>query len=247
MIPIKTQSMIELMRRGGKILADAHRLIEDNIKEGVTTARLDQLARKYIEDAGAKPSFLGMYGFPASACISIDNEVIHGIPSGTRRLTEGMIVSVDLGVYYGGFHTDAARSHGVGRMPEEKQRLIDATRQSFFEGINGLKAGSYSGGIGERIERYVRQFNYGIVREYCGHGVGADLHEDPNIPNYAGSRGARLSAGTALAIEPMINMGKDAIWLSDDGWTVFTGDGLPSAHYENTVIITETGVEIITL
>ena len=247
MITIKSSSELNIMRQSGKILSKTFELLQTHIKPGVTTGELDNMAKDFMSKNNSYPTFLNYNGFPRSICISIDEEVVHGIPS-KRKLADGQIVSVDVGVNFEGFNTDAARTYAVGEISKEKQKLIDVTEQCFFEAIKDLKAGSRVGDIGRAIESYAKSFGYGVVRALVGHGVGRSLHEDPQIPNYkTSSQGERLKSGMTLAIEPMINMGTyDVDWLND-GWTVVTLDKKPSAHYENTVIITDDGVEIITL
>lgn len=246
MIKTKTQKDIERMRISGKILAGVFDIMKDNIRPGVTTKFLDKLAHEYILKHDAKPSFLGYSGFPASICTSVDSIVVHGIPSETQVLEEGQIIGIDVGVQYKGLHTDAARTFAVGKISEEKQRLIDVTEQSFFEGLKGLKAGSRIGDIGGRIQTFVEKHGFSVVRDLVGHGVGHNLHEDPAVPNYGliGS-GQKLPANCTLAIEPMVNVGTPNVRF-DGMWNVETADKRPSAHYENTILITDEGIEILT-
>ena len=245
MIYIKSDEEIKLMRKPCEIVRDVLNLVEDKIRAGMTTKELDKIAYDYITSCGAKPSFLGLYGFPATTCISIDEEVVHGFPS-DRIIEEDQIVSVDVGAFYNGFHGDAARSLYVGEISAEKKRLIDVTRECFFEGIKGICIGSALGDIGAQVQVHAEKNGYGVVREMVGHGVGKKLHEDPSVPNF-GRRGTgiRLKRNMTLAIEPMITMGDYAVEI--DGWKCVTRDGKPSAHYENTVLIGENGVEILTL
>ena len=245
MIYIKTDKEVELMREPCKILRDALLLAEDKIRAGMTTGELDEIVRSYITSYGAKPSFLGLYGFPKSTCISIDEQVVHGIP-GDRIIKEGEIVSVDVGVYLNGFHGDAARSFYVGQIDPMKKKLIDVTKECFFKGIEGICIGSPLGDIGAQIQAHAEANGFSVVREMVGHGIGRKVHEDPNVPNY-GRRGTgvRLKRNMALAIEPMVNMGTYEVDIN--GWDCITRDRKPSAHYENTVVITDNGVEILTL
>lgn len=245
MIHIKTDSEIGLMREACAITRDVLLLVEDRLRAGMTTKELDKIAYDYITSCGARPSFLGLYGFPATCCISIDEEVVHGIPS-DRVIEEGQIVSVDVGAYINGFHGDAARSFYVGDIEPEKKRLIEVTKQSFFEGIKGICIGSSLGDIGSQVQTYAESNGFSVVRDMVGHGVGRQLHEDPSVPNYGKKgTGIRLKRNMTLAIEPMINMGGYEIDI--DGWKCVTRDGKPSAHYENTVLIGDGGVEILTL
>ena len=248
MIKIKTEKEIELMRIAGRITRDTLKLLEEHSKPNISTAELDKIAFDYIIGQGAKPSFKNYGGFPASICASINEEVVHGIPSKTRILKEGDILSVDVGACYKGYHGDAARTFGVGKIDAKKKKLIKVTEESFFKGIKNIKAGTFVGDISHQVQLYAEKNGYGVVRELIGHGVGRELHEEPNVPNYgvAGS-GPKLNAGATIAIEPMITMGKRQVVFSENGWTVSTKDGLPAAHYENTVLITDTGVEILTL
>lgn len=237
---------IELMRQSGKILAGVFDVLQPEIKPGVSTKHLDKIAHQYIIASGAKPSCLHYCGFPASICTSIDDVIVHGIPREDDILKEGQIIGVDVCVCYKGFHTDAARTFAVGKISETKQKLIDVTRQSFYEGIRGLKAGARVGDIGSKVQTYAEKFGFSVVRELVGHGVGHSLHEDPSIPNYGtAGLGAKLPANATVAIEPMINAGKKDV-VFNGMWDVRTRDGEPSAHYENTVLITEDGVEVLT-
>ncbi len=218
------------------------------VREGVSTKEIDEKIRAFIERSGAKPSFLGYGGFPASACISINDEVIHGIPSKKRILNEGDIVKVDVGAFYRGFHGDAARTIPVGKVSSEALKLMDVTRNSFFEGIKNLKAGGRIGDVGSSIQGVVESNGFSVVKKYIGHGIGRELHESPDVPNFGtAGRGVRLCTGMALAIEPMVNVGSSEVFELDDGWTVKTRDGSLSAHYENTVALTSEGVMILTL
>ena len=246
MITLKSSHEIDLMRRSGKITAAARALAGEMVKPGVTTQEINDAVERFIRQQGAVPSFLHYNGYPASACISVNDEIIHGIP-GKRVLQEGDIVSVDVGAYIGGFHGDCAATFPCGRISPEAQRLIDVTRQSFFEGIRFAREGQRLQDISAAVQSYVEQNGFSVVREYVGHGVGAKMHEPPEIPNYGhAGRGPRLLRGMTLAIEPMVNAGKAAIQVLPDGWTVKTVDGKWAAHYENTILITDGEPEILT-
>lgn len=246
-ITIKTQQQIEKMRIAGKILAQLDEILRNEIKPGITTKQLDTIAENYIRSQGAVPSFKGYGGFPASICTSVNDEIVHGIPS-LKMLKAGDIISIDMGAYIGGFHGDAARTYGVGEISDEAQKLIDVTRQSFFEGIQFAKSGCYLNEIGEAIQDYVEKNGFSVVRRYVGHGVGKNLHEDPEVPNYKTvKRGPKLQKAMTLAIEPMVNMGTYELKVMKDGWTAVTKDGKFSAHYENTVLITDEKPELLTL
>ncbi len=247
-VSIKSKREIELMRESCRLLAIVHKAMEEAIKPGISTLDIDRLGEKMIRELGCIPNFKNYHGYPASICVSVNDEVVHGIPSKHRILQEGDIVSLDAGLIYKGYHSDAARTHAVGKISSEAQQLIDVTRQSFFEGIKMAKAGNHLYDISNAIDAYVSQYGYGIVRDLVGHGIGTQLHEDPQIPNFAQKkRGLRLEPGMTLAIEPMINIGRaDVEWLDDD-WTVVTEDGSLSAHYENTILITDGEPEILTL
>lgn len=248
MIQIKNSDQIAIMKEAGRITAEALLAAREQVREGISTYELDKVIRNYIERAGAKPSFLGYAGFPGSACISINDEVIHGIPSKSRILKEGDIVKIDVGAYYKGFHGDSARTYPVGRVSEEALRLIKATEESFYEGIAAVKSGNRIGDVGSAIDSHVRKYGYSTVKKYIGHGIGRELHESPDVPNFGTpGRGVRICSGLALAIEPMVNIGTDRVLDDfDDGWTVKTADGKLSAHYENTVVLTDNGLIILT-
>ena len=247
-VSIKSEREIELMRQAGKILAKVHEELGQAIRPGISTWEINQLGEKLIRQYDCIPNFLNYHGYPASVCVSVNEEVVHGIPKKDVILKEGDIVSLDAGLIYKGYHSDAARTHIVGQVSPEVKKLVEETRNSFFEGIKMAKAGNHLYDISNAIDAYISQFGYGIVRDLVGHGIGTELHEDPQIPNFRQSRrGLKLQPGMTLAIEPMINMGRaDVEWLSDD-WTVVAEDGLPSAHYENTILITEGEPEILTL
>lgn len=247
MITLKSPAEIGYMRKSCAVIRDLLLYMEDKVKPGVSTKKLDEFVHDYIVGRGAKPSFLGYGGFPASACISIDDVVVHGIPS-SRRLEEGMIVGVDVGAILNGWQSDAARTFLVGEVSEEKRRLVDVTRESFFKGVEQFKAGGRLGDISHAIQVYNEERGYSMVRDLVGHGIGREMHEDPQVPNFGrAGHGVRLSVGMVLAIEPMVNMGTWKVETLDDGWTCVTQDGMPSAHYENTVALTENGAEILTL
>lgn len=248
MISIKTGRQIEKMRIACKLTRDALNMLEKHIKPGITTAELDKLAYNFIKSHNARPNFLHYDGFPASICTSINSVVVHGIPNKKAVLHEGDIISIDMGVEKDGYNGDAARTFPVGKISAEAQRLIDVTRQSFFEGIKYLKHGAKLGDLSYTIQAYVEDHGYSVVRDLVGHGIGTSLHEDPSVPNFGrAGRGVKLAAGMTLAIEPMVNAGKYNVLVLDDDWTVVTQDGELSAHYENTVLITKDGCEILTL
>jgi len=247
MIYLKSKNEIDKIRRSGRIVAELLNLLEKQIRPGITTKELDKFAEEFIISQGAKPSFKGYYGYPGSLCTSINEEVVHGIP-GDRILKEGDIISVDCGVFYEGFHSDAARTFAVGQITEEAKRLIEITEKSFYEGIKYAKAGNRIGDISNAIQTFVESNGFSVVRDYVGHGIGKELHEEPPVPNYGkAGRGPKLSVGMVLAIEPMVNMGTFAVIELDDGWTVVTADKKLSAHYENTIAILENGPEILTI
>ena len=246
MITLKSEKEIALMRRAGKITAAARALARDMVKPGVTTQQIDKAVFEFIKSQGAVPSFLNYHGYPGSACISVNDEVIHGIP-GKRVLKEVDIVSVDVGAYIGGFHGDCAGTYPCGQVSDEAMDLIRVTQQSFFEGIRYAREGHRLGDISAAIQSYAESHGYSIVREYVGHGIGRTLHEAPEVPNFGtAGRGTRLLRGMTLAVEPMVNAGGAAILNMADGWTVKTADGKYSAHYENTILITDGEPELLT-
>ena len=247
-VSIKSPREVELMREAGKILAKTHDELGKQLRPGMTTWEIDHLGEEIIRSYGCKPSFKNYNGFPASICVSVNDEVVHGIPDKKHYIKEGDIVSLDAGVIYKGYHSDAARTHGIGEISEEAERLIEVTKQSFYEGIKFAKPGNHLNDISTAIQKYAESFGYGVVRDLVGHGIGTHLHEDPEVPNFnMNRRGMRLRPGMTLAIEPMINAGTwEVEWLDDD-WTVVTADGALSAHYENTVLITNGEPEIFTL
>lgn len=247
MIILKRESDIAKMREAGKILAWTLRMVSGEIKPGVTPAKLDELADKLIREKGGKPSFLGYRGYPASTCISVNNVVIHGIPD-EKPLEEGDIIDLDFGVFKDGFHADSAWTFPVGKVSKAAERLLNITRESLMQGISKAKAGNKVGDIGSTVQKYVESNGYSVVRELVGHGIGKNLHEEPNVPNYGKpSSGAVLREGTTICIEPMVNEGTAEIVTLDDGWTMVTKDGKLSAHFEHTVAITREGPEILTL
>ena len=247
MIKIKNSEQINLMKRAGIITAEALLVAQDAIRPGISTKELDTKIRHYIEKCGATPSFLGYGGFPGSACISINDEVIHGIPSDKVILSEGDIVKIDVGARYRGYNGDSARTYPVGKVSEEALRLISVTERSFYEAMKFTRVGCRDGDIGHAVESFVISNGFSVVKEYVGHGVGAELHEDPQIPNYGNAgRGARLYSGMTLAIEPMVNVGVEGVRVMKDGWTVKTLDGKLSAHYENSVLVTDSDPIILT-
>ena len=248
-VSVKSAKEIELMRTSCKILAEVHEELGKALRPGMSTLDVDILAERLIREHDCIPNFLHYNGFPGSVCVSINDEVVHGIPKKSRIIKEGDIVSLDCGCIYKGYHSDAARTYGVGEISPELEKLIEETKNSFYAGIKKAIAGNHLNDICTAIEDYITPFGYGIVRELTGHGIGTCLHEDPAIPNFAmNKKGIRLVPGMTLAIEPMINLGRGDVIFHDDGWTCTTEDGLPSAHYENTILITEDGEpEILTI
>ena len=247
MIKLKNNEQLEIMKIAGRITGEALYLAGEAVKEGVTTLQLDTIVRTHIEKCGAKPSFLGYGGFPGSACVSVNEEVIHGIPSNKKILKEGDIVKIDVGAYYKGFHGDAARTFAVGKISEEAAKLIEATKECFYKGAEQAVINNRIGDIGSAVEAHALKNGLSVVKRYVGHGIGHELHEEPEVPNYgAAGKGARLYAGMVLAIEPMINQGVSSVRELADKWTVVTADGKLSAHYENTVAITENGPLLLT-
>ena len=245
-VTIKSQHEIELMREAGKILAEVHDEMAKIIRPGISTMDINRKGEEIIRSYDCIPSFLNYNGYPASICVSVNDEVVHGIPSKKRILQEGDIVSLDAGVIYKGYQSDAARTHAVGQISEEDQRLIDITKQSFFEGIKYAKAGNHLFEISKAIQDFVEANGYSVVRDLVGHGIGKNLHEEPQIPNFKPiGRGMKLRPGMTLAIEPMVNAGDYEVWVLEDDWTVVTQDSTKSAHYENTVLITEGEPELL--
>lgn len=247
MIIIKTDMEIEYMRRAGKLVGETLARLEEVVKPGITTAEIDRIAEEFILKNNAKPSFKGYQGFPASICASVNEEVVHGFPS-NRVLQEGDIISVDCGAILNGYQGDAARTIAVGKVSGDAQKLIDVTKESFFKGVEHAKVGNRLTDISSAVQVYVESFGYSVVRDFVGHGIGRDMHEDPEVPNFGRpGRGPKLSHGMVLAIEPMVNIGKYYVRVQPNGWTVVTEDGSLSAHYENTVAILNNGPEILTL
>ena len=247
MISIKTQRELEVMRQACKITAAARALAGKMVRPGVTTGQIDKAVHDFIVSQGAKPSFLHYQGYPASACISVNEVIIHGIP-GNRELKEGDIVSVDVGAYYKGFHGDCAATFACGRISDEAQRLIDVTKQSFFEGIKFARQGNRVSDISHAVQTYVEANGFSVVRAFVGHGVGEHLHEEPSVPNYgAPGKGPRLVKNMTIAVEPMVNMGTYDVRVLKDGWTTVTADGKLAAHYENSILITDGEPEILTV
>ena len=247
-VTIKSPREIELMREAGRILAKTHEELAKNLRPGMSTWDIDHMGEEIIRSYGCIPSFKNYNGYPASICVSVNDEVVHGIPHKEHFLDEGDIVSLDAGVIYKGYHSDAARTYGIGEIDDDAKKLIEVTRQSFFEGIKFAKAGNHLNDISAAIQKYAESFGFGVVRDPVGHGIGSHLHEDPEIPNFARKRkGILLQPGMTLAIEPMITEGSyEVVWLDDD-WTVMTEDGGWAAHYENTILITEGEPEILSL
>ena len=246
MIVLKSKREIEFIRDAGRISAQALALVGQNVKAGITTKELDDLARKFIEKSGAVPSFLGYNGYPATICASVNDEVVHGIPS-DRVLKEGDIVSIDLGAKYKGYHGDNAKTYAVGSVSREAQRLMDVTERSFYAGMEAFRTGNRLQDISQAVQDTAESAGFSVVRELVGHGIGQQLHEDPNVPNFVtGNKGPRLRTGMVLCIEPMINMGKRHTVTLDDGWTVKTKDASLSSHFEHTIALTDNGPEILT-
>ena len=247
MIQLKNAEQISAMQRAGRITAEALVLAGEAVKPGITTKHLDDIIRHHIEKSGARPSFLGYGGFPGSACISVNDQVIHGIPSKNVVMQEGDIVKVDTGAFIGGYHGDSARTFAVGNISAEAKRLIQVTEESFWQGLQKIEIGARLGDVGAAIEGHVKENGYSVVRKYVGHGIGRNLHESPDVPNYGTpGRGQRLMAGMTLAIEPMVCTGTGEVRELSDGWTVITNDGGLSAHYENTIALTENGIIVLT-
>ena len=246
MITLKSEHEIELMRRAGKITAAARALARDMVKPGVTTQQIDKAVYHFIKSQGATPSFLNYNGYPASVCVSVNDEIIHGIP-GKRVLKEGDIVSVDVGAYIGGFHGDCAGTYPCGQVSDQALDLIRVTQQSFFEGLKFAREGYRLSDISHAVQEYVESHGYSVVREYVGHGIGRRMHESPEVPNFGHpGHGPRLLRGMTIAVEPMVNAGSAAIRQMSDGWTVKTADGKNAAHYENTILITDGDPELLT-
>lgn len=245
MITIKSEREIELMKHAGYINYLTHKEVAKNIKPGISTKALNDIAHKFIISNGCTPSFLNYEGYPASICISINDEVVHGIPS-KRKIKDGDVVSVDIGVEYKGYHSDSANTYIVGKVSKEIEDLVNNTQKSLYEGLSVIKDGVKISDIGRKIEDFAKINNLGVVQELVGHGVGTDIHEDPDVPNYYTSDNTRLKSGMVIAVEPMLNLGTRHIYMEDDDWTIKTDDGLPSAHFEHTVLVTKDGYVILT-
>ena len=246
MISIKSEHEIELMRKAGYLVSLTHKYLKPFIKAGITTKELDKLAYDFIIEHGGVPSCLGYEGFPATLCTSINDEVVHGIPS-NRKLKNGDIITIDMVIGYKGYQGDAAWTYEVGDISPKKKYLMEHTENALYEGIKQVKPGNHIGDISNAIEEYAKKHNLGVIRELCGHGIGTDMHEDPDVPNYGKKgEGPRLKEGMVICIEPMLNLGTREIYMMDDNWTIKTDDGLPSAHYEHTILVTKDGYEILT-
>ena len=246
MISIKSDEEVELLRIAGEITGSTHNYLKPFIKPGITTLELDKLAEEYILSRGATPSFKGYDGFPGTVCASINNEVVHGIPSG-RTLKEGDIITLDIGACWNGYHGDSAWTYAVGEIDDKKKYLLEHTEKSLFKGLDAIHDGCHVGDIGYAVSKYAKEHGLGVVRELVGHGVGTDVHEEPDVPNY-GARGTGpvLKEGMVIAVEPMLNLGSRKVYILEDGWTIITADGKPSAHFEHTVLVTKDGYEILT-
>ena len=246
MISIKSDEEVELLRIAGEITGSTHNYLKPYIKPGITTLELDKLAEEYILSRGATPSFKGYDGFPGTVCASINNEVVHGIPSG-RTLKEGDIITLDIGACWKGYHGDSAWTYAVGEIDDKKKYLLEHTEKSLFKGLDAIHDGCHVGDIGYAVSKYANEHGLGVVRELVGHGVGTDVHEEPDVPNY-GARGTGpvLKEGMVIAVEPMLNLGSRKVYILEDGWTIITADGKPSAHFEHTVLVTKDGYEILT-
>lgn len=246
MISIKSEHEIELMRKAGYLVSLTHKYLKPFIKAGITTKELDKLAYDFIIEHGGVPSCLGYEGFPATLCTSVNDEVVHGIPS-NRKLKNGDIITIDMVIGYKGYQGDAAWTYEVGDISPKKKYLMKHTENALYEGIKQVKPGNHIGDISNAIEEYAKKHNLGVIRELCGHGIGTDMHEDPDVPNYGKKgEGPRLKEGMVICIEPMLNLGTREIYMMDDDWTIKTDDGLPSAHYEHTILVTKDGYEILT-
>lgn len=246
MIVLKSEREIELMKFAGHINYLTHKEVEKNLKVGISTSKLNDIADKFIRSKGCTPSFLNYEGYPKSICISINDEVVHGIPSKNRIIKNGDVVSIDIGVCYKGYHSDSANTYIVGNTSEDIISLVNNTKESLYEGLSVIKGGVHLNEIGTKIEAYAKKSNLGVVRELVGHGVGTDIHEDPDVPNYKTKDTTILKSGMVIAVEPMLTLGKRDIYMEDDDWTIKTVDGLPSAHFEHTVVVTDDGYEILT-
>lgn len=245
MISIKSEREIELMKFAGHINYLCHKEVAKNIRKGVTTKTLNDIAHKFIVDNNCTPSFLNYEGYPASICVSVNDEVVHGIP-GNRKLNDGDVVSIDIGVEYKGYHSDSANTYIVGKASKKVIDLVENTQKSLYKGLSVIKDGVKISDIGLQIEKFANENNLGVVLELVGHGVGTSIHEDPDVPNYYTNSNIKLKSGMVIAVEPMLNLGTHEIYMEDDGWTIKTDDGLPSAHFEHTVLVTKDGYVILT-
>lgn len=246
MITVKSDREIELMREAGKMVSKTHKYLKPYIKPGITTKELDRLAEEYILSMGGVPTCKGYEGFPATLCTSINDEVVHGIPS-NRKLKNGDIITIDMVIGYKGYQGDAAWTYAVGEIDEEKKYLMEHTEKALYEGIKEVKPGAHIGDISNAVECYANKYHLGVVKELCGHGIGREMHEDPEVPNYGEKKtGPKLKEGMVICIEPMLNLGDPDIYILDDDWTIKTDDGLPAAHYEHTILVTKDGYEILT-
>lgn len=246
MIKIKNEEEIKLIRKACEVTKLTLEMLKKEIKPGVTTKHLDKLAYDFILSKGCKPAFKGLYGFPGTICASVNEEVVHGIPS-NRKLKEGDIISIDIGACYKGYHGDSAWTYPVGKISKEKEYLLKHTEKSLFEGLSVIKDGMHIGDIGNAVSTYAEKHNLGVVRELVGHGVGTDVHEEPDVPNYGKPHtGPLLKEGMVIAVEPMLNLGSRHVFILDDDWTIVTADDKPSAHFEHTVLVTKDGYEILT-
>ncbi len=246
MITIKSDREIDFMMQAGAIVWDTHQYLKSFLKPGITTKEIDDLAQDFILKAGATPSFKNLYGFPGSICISLNEEVVHGIP-GNRKLKTGDIITLDIGACYKGYHGDSAWTYSIGKINSKKEKLLKETEESLYAGLNVIKSGVHVGDIGYAISKYAKQHHLGVVKELCGHGVGTEVHEDPDVPNYGTpGTGTILKEGMVIAVEPMLNYGTADIYMLEDGWTIITADGEPSAHFEHTIVVTKDGYTILT-
>ncbi len=246
MITIKSKREIELMREAGKIVSMTHKYLKNYIKPGITTKELDELAENYIRKMGGVPTCKGYEGFPATLCTSVNDTVVHGIPD-NYKLKDGDIITIDMVVGYKGYQGDAAWTYAVGTISDDKKYLMEHTEKALYEGVKQVKPGNHIGDISNAVEEYAKKYNLGVVKELCGHGIGREMHEDPEVPNYGkANTGPKLKEGMVICIEPMLNLGTADIYMLDDGWTIKTDDGKPAAHYEHTILVTEHGYEILT-
>lgn len=246
MVGIRNSSEIKKMRKAGLINFQTHKLLESKIRPGITTLELNDIAEEFIKSKGGIPSFKGYGGFPKTICTSVNDEVVHGIPS-LKKLKKGDIISIDIGVIYQGYHSDSAATYPVGEISDENKMLLEETKNALFAGLSKVKNGAHLGDVSAAIEKHAKKYKLGVVRELVGHGVGKNLHEDPDIPNFGKENtGLLLKSGMTLAIEPMLNLGTRKVWMEDDDWTIVTQDGKPSAHFEHTILVTDDGYEILT-